>query len=138
MTLTMFLLFIDLWLSLCFLVWGISHYHFLSVFLTKFSQFSTGRICLFFTAPREDFFWFLYHFPKGHFFITAKMGNGKKFYILSAALLPNNWEILCWIVYRHAMYCSCTLACTVPWPIATDTDRVELLQTHNREGKKSG
>ena len=63
------------------------------------------------------------------------MGNGKKFYILSAALLYTNWGILCWILYRHAMYCSCTLACTVPWPIATDTDRVELLHTHNRENK---
>ena len=47
------------------------------------------------------------------------MGNGKKFYILSAALLPTYWGILCWILYRHAMYCSCTLACTVLWPIAT-------------------
>jgi len=39
--------------------------------------------------------------------------------VLSAALFHINWGILCWILYRHAMYCSCTLACTVPWPIAT-------------------
>ena len=118
---------IDLWHSLCFL--EISHYNFLSVFLTKFSQFSTGRICPFFTAPREDLFWFLYHFPKGLFFITAQMGNSRKIYILSAALLPTNWDILCYILYRHAMYWHAlpwpTLACSNSWLTLTlcNTDR---------------
>ena len=136
MTLTMFLLFyrfMTLTVFSCLRNLSLS----LSLFDQIFTIFYRQDLSIF-TAPREDLLWFLYHFLKGLFFITAQIGNRRKIYILSAVQLPTNWDILCYILYRHAMYCSCTLACTVPWPIATDTDRVELLHTHNRERKKSG
>ena len=112
----------------------------LSLFDQIFTIFYRQDLSIF-TAPREDLLWFLYHFLKGLFFITAQIGNRRKIYILSAVQLPTNWDILCYILYRHAMYWHAlpwpTLACSNSWLTLTlcNTDRVELLHTHNRENK---